>query len=85
MLRARVDEVTAEVVRALDAAGVRAIVLKGPATVDWLYGPAADRVYADTDLLVAPGELTRAGEVLAGLGMRCVFDERDFAADPHAQ
>jgi hypothetical protein len=46
------DLVTAEVVTALGAASVPAILLKGPTFARWLYAPGETRGYADSDLLV---------------------------------
>ena len=62
------DLVTAEVVTALDAAGVKSILLKGPSVARWLYDGPGLRAYADCDLLVAPGEFPRAQGVLLALG-----------------
>src|SRR5438105_2341077 len=62
------DVVTAEVVAALDEAGVRTILLKGPALAHRLYDDGTPRPYTDVDLLVAPADVERAGAVLARLG-----------------
>ena len=62
-----VDAVTAEVVTALDRAGVRAIVLKGPSVARWLY-PDGGRTYEDTDLLLEPSSVPGAEGVLKELG-----------------
>jgi Uncharacterised nucleotidyltransferase len=70
----RVDGVTSEAVTAMRDAGIRALLLKGPSTVAWLYGGDAARPYGDSDLLVAPGSYSRAGEVLRELGFRPVTD-----------
>ncbi len=85
LLRGRVDELTAEVLPALRAGGVRGILLKGPATVAWLYREDGGRDYIDTDILVSPEDLNGAGAVLRRLGFECVFDERDHVGHPHAQ
>jgi hypothetical protein len=61
-----VDQVTAEVVPAFRAAGIGAVLLKGPAIAQWLY-PEGGRYYGDVDLLVAPGDLGAAEAVLADL------------------
>src|SRR6266513_174398 len=68
LLRERVDAVTAEVVPALAGGGVRALLLKGPATVVWLYDNEHGRSYVDTDVLVSPDDLASAGAVLRRLG-----------------
>src|SRR5437588_904141 len=57
LLRERVDSVTVEVLPALSGGGVRALLLKGPATVEWLYDEEHGRSYADTDVLVSPDDL----------------------------
>ncbi len=61
------DLVTAEVVTALDAAGVKSILLKGPSVARWLYDGPGLRAYADCDLLVAPSDIPRAERVLRDL------------------
>ncbi|MGZ4796532.1 MAG: nucleotidyltransferase family protein [Acidimicrobiia bacterium] len=67
--RLRIDLATVEVVTAMRRAGVRPILLKGPALVELLYrdDPAA-RAYGDVDLLVAPNQRQAASGVLADLG-----------------
>lgn len=82
--RLTVDATTAEVVRALEADGVSPILLKGPALCRAL---DLERSYGDADLLVAPAQLDRAGEVLARLGFRLTLDHREHGAvaDPRAQ
>ena len=51
-----IDAVTAQVVTALRANGIRPLLLKGPSIAGWLYGDGAARPYGDSDLLVASGE-----------------------------
>jgi hypothetical protein len=64
-----VDWYTAQVVDALRARGVEAILLKGPAMRRLLYHDApAQRGYVDADLLVASGSLDAAAAVLSELG-----------------
>jgi Uncharacterised nucleotidyltransferase len=63
-----VDRVTAEVMRSLGAAGIRSVLLKGPALTGWLYAGDEARLYGDTDLLLRGGDWERAQELLAGLG-----------------
>ena len=65
-----VDMVTAEVVGALEAAGIRAILLKGASVARWLYDDEAERTYVDCDLLVSPTHLAHAETLLAGLNFR---------------
>jgi len=68
-LRLRVDSWTAEVVSALRARGIRAVLLKGPVIARWLYGAfPADRVYCDCDLLVGPDDIVSARALLTELG-----------------
>lgn len=83
----RVDATTAQVLRALRAADCRTILLKGPALQRRLEGDGERRTYGDTDLLVAPADLARAGHLLAELGFVLVLDHRDHAgvSEPHAQ
>ena len=63
-----VDAQTARVVRALRAAGVEPILLKGPSIASWLYRDGEPRPYSDTDLLVDERRVARAQLVLTGLG-----------------
>lgn len=60
----------AEQSRALSAAGVRAVVLKGPPLARRVYDPPHARVAMDLDWLVEPGALPVAMEALAPLGYR---------------
>src|SRR3954467_5750138 len=71
----RIDAATAEVVRAFEAAGLRAVLLKGPALADW-YADDPTRSYLDSDLWVGPADVEAAGAVLAGLGFRRAVDDR---------
>jgi hypothetical protein len=77
-----VDRVTAEVSGALDAAGIRSIVLKGPAIAAWLYEPDVVRGYGDSDLLVAHREWDRAIETLVALGF---VGEKDVLGHPRME
>ncbi len=65
-----VDRMTAELIDALSRRGVEAIVLKGPSFAEWLYGDGAVRSYGDCDLLIAPGQIAAAQQVLQDLGFR---------------
>jgi hypothetical protein len=82
-----VDLTTAEVIRAFKDAGCRSILLKGPALAQELYEPGSQRPYWDTDLLVAPGDIGRAGTALRGIGFELALDhgEHSGIAEPHAQ
>ena len=64
----RVDATTAEVIRELRADGVSPILLKGPTVSRWLYARVGDRLYTDTDLLVAPQDLAALEVTLRRLG-----------------
>lgn len=79
-LALHMDGVTAEVVDAFRAVGIRSVLLKGPALAAWLYQDRAPRPYVDADLLVAPDQVEHAGEVLRRLG----FDEQPDDA-PHSR
>jgi hypothetical protein len=62
-----------ELIRLLDlfaAHGVRALPFKGPTLAAQAYGNLALRQFVDLDLLVAPADLARARELLAGQGYR---------------
>jgi hypothetical protein len=64
----RVDAMTAEVLRAFEAAGIESLLLKGPSVARWLYANEEPRGYADCDLLVRPIHLEAAEDVLERLG-----------------
>jgi hypothetical protein len=67
-LSLQLDAVTAEVVTALRATGIESVLLRGPAIARWLYEDANARSYVDVDLLVPPGDIEHAEQVLGGLG-----------------
>lgn len=81
-----VDRTTTEVFGALRNAGVRALLLKGPAIARWLYAPSYLRSYSDTDVLVAPDDVGRAEEILTSLGFELppIYDEDDRPSFEHA-
>jgi hypothetical protein len=62
-----VDKVTAEVVAAMQRAGVEPILIKGPTLGKWLYDDQP-RGYLDSDLVVDPARQAEAGRVLSALG-----------------
>ena len=66
----RLDVKGAEVRAALERAGIRSVLLKGPAFARLLYRDARSRDYTDVDLLVDPARLERAEEVLRALGFQ---------------
>ncbi len=85
----RVDAVTVELVHALRSEGVQAILLKGPAIADWLYEELGDRIYQDSDLLVAPDDLATAERVLRNLGFEpgqrgWLSKSREWRREPNA-
>jgi hypothetical protein len=71
-----VDHATADVLLAFRAAGVRALLLKGPSVARWLYRDGEPRPYLDTDLLVHPADATEAGRALTRMGYAPQLDER---------
>jgi hypothetical protein len=66
----KLDVVTAEVVQRFDSAGIRSILLKGPALAAWLYEQEGSRSYSDCDLLVAPRDFEAAEQILTSLGFQ---------------
>jgi hypothetical protein len=82
-----VDAMTADVIVALQAAGVQNILMRGPAFGRELYGEGALRTYSDADILVAPDAVPAAARVLESLGFELVLDHREHPgiAEPHAQ
>jgi hypothetical protein len=75
-----------EVIAALRDAGVRSLLIRGPALTRWLYPNGESRAYSDVDLLVAPSHFERAEKVLKSLGFAESRLERAFAGErpPHA-
>ena len=62
------DRATSEVLRRFEAAGIDALLLKGPALAALLYTAGEHRSYSDIDLLVAPSRLEAAEKALGELG-----------------
>lgn len=82
------DAAAGEVLTALEAAGIEALLLKGAALARLLYGPDEHRGYLDIDLLVGPGERAAAGRVLETLGYGEFIRATGlqiFPDDPHAE
>ncbi len=75
----RIDAATGEVLQAFHAAGVRGVLLKGPALAAW-YADEPTRSYLDCDLWVGPADLEIAEEVLTRLGFGLLVDERGLPA-----
>src|SRR3954454_18162868 len=71
----RIDAATVEVLRAFEAVGLRAVLLKGPALAAW-YADDPTRSYLDCDLWVGPADVEPAGAVLTRLGFKRVADDR---------
>lgn len=63
-----VEALGAEVAETMRAAGVRSVLLKGPALVRWLYGSEAARASVDVDVLVDPAAVARAEDALGEIG-----------------
>jgi hypothetical protein len=78
------DAAAAEAIETLRAEGIRAILLKGPVTAQWLYSGHAPRRYTDVDLLVAPDEFPRALRALEDAGYRNYVEVRDTFEGAHA-
>ena len=82
--RHRSDLAAVELVAALEAVGIRSILLKGPAFKRWLYAEGEGRHYWDIDLLVPPAELPRAESIAAGLGFEpLVSDQTRVQRESH--
>jgi Uncharacterised nucleotidyltransferase len=64
-----VDAATAEAIGVLAAAGVRCLLLRGPALAALLYDAPAQRPYVDVDLLVEPERLAAAEAALERHGL----------------
>jgi hypothetical protein len=62
-----VDRMTAEVVSAIEAAGLEAVLLKGPAIATRLYDPGEHRPYVDCDLLIPAASESLVAAVLKSL------------------
>jgi hypothetical protein len=67
-LSLHLDGVTAEVVDAFGRAGVRSILLRGPAVGRWLYHDDGGRSYVDVDLLIDERTAAAAASCLSELG-----------------
>ena len=70
-----------EVVDALEGAGIESVLLKGPALARTVYPDPALRQSGDIDLLVRPGDVLAAEEVLEGLGY--VSPMKEFHVSQH--
>lgn len=70
----QIDAAAAECISALNAGGIRTILLKGPVTAHWLYSDGTPRLYDDVDLLVAGSRWEDARALLVRLGYRDLFE-----------
>lgn len=66
----RLDELALKVSRALRAAGVPHLILRGPAIARWLYDQPGDRRYGDVDVLVPPDAFERSMAELEAIGLQ---------------
>ena len=66
--REELDVATLAVLDAFEEAGVRSLLLKGPALVRLLYAENESRGYSDIDLLAAPTDFQHARDALLALG-----------------
>ncbi|MCZ3385793.1 MAG: nucleotidyltransferase family protein [Actinomycetia bacterium] len=74
----------AEVCWSLREAGVRALVIKGPTIAEWLY-PGEERVSADADIMVSPGQYQAAVAALVSRGFVDYAEGvHDAERTPHA-
>jgi Uncharacterised nucleotidyltransferase len=78
--RLRLDAAAAEVLGGFEVAGVKTLLLKGRSIASWLYADGELRTYVDCDLLIAPGDLRIAEEVLDAMAFTRVFDDRGMPA-----
>lgn len=70
-----VDVTSDEVISALGSAGVRSILLKGPAIAEWLYESSSERPYMDCDLLIEPATFDQASACMTSLGFEQELEE----------
>ena len=81
----QVDLTTVKVSRALESAGLRSVLLKGPSIAEWLYEEPSRRQYTDTDLLVSPSDVPRALDCLRRLGFLLPLEHASrFEQDGHS-
>ena len=62
------DALTGALVEGLRSAGLRSVVLKGPATRSWLYEEGSGRISEDIDLLIRRSDLEAVEAELPRLG-----------------
>jgi hypothetical protein len=74
--------VSQRITAALATAGIRSHPLKGPALSEAIYGDPGRRLSNDVDLLVSPGQLGAAVEVVRDLGYQPPDDRTDSTGLP---
>jgi hypothetical protein len=77
------DALAVDIVRALEARGLRALLVKGSSSRLWLYPRETSRRSCDVDLLVDPRSFGEAEEVVAGLGFAPRVHWRDDRTARH--
>mgnify|MGYP000733005366 FL=1 len=70
-----------EIIEAFREQAVRVLVLRGPALAFSLYEDPAMRPSGDLDLLVLPGQVVQAREILESLGYTCLARRFEAARD----
>jgi hypothetical protein len=68
------DAAAVDVLGALERAGARPVLLKGPSIARWLYDEPGERVYVDIDVLVAPDAAPTASDTLETIGFSYVVE-----------
>jgi len=76
------DAVAGELANGFERAGIRCILLKGPAMARWLYDDELLRAYVDIDFLVPPADLRAATRLVADAGFELSLRE---VALPHGR
>ena len=64
----KADRTTCEILDVFGSAGIRSLLLKGPAIARWLYDNEGERPYRDSDLLVQTRLVEVAEDLLAEIG-----------------
>ena len=76
----RVDAITAEVLRGLEAAGAQSLLLKGASVTRWLSTSDNPRIYLDCDLLVRPEDQTSTEQALRALDFDPAVEQAEMPA-----
>jgi len=69
-----------EIIATLKPEGIEVMPLKGPVLAQALYGDLSQRHMRDLDLLVSPGDMLKALELLQKLGYVLKFPEKELTA-----